>query len=309
VLAIPRFLAAVSARQYVTAWAELLQVVLLDTLAILIGQRVSSERDARRSAEMSRLAHLNAEAMYRDLFDSNQAPILIIDHDGLVVETNAAAQWSFAVERPVGSGSAPVRLVDMIGPDAAARILTQLISWRTPSEGRTGGSPSESERVEPLPFEIAGERVLFSGVAKQAWELDAGIGAGGRGILAIQMESVEEIARVDARARAAGRRARVGLRITDDRGKNRYLCLEVVEERFGRQFGFQFNDRIQELRLIEVAQRGTTIKAGCRRDPRVRQGAQFLQRSLQLPARFADVRSDADIGPRHSAGAGNCRLR
>lgn len=161
VLAIPRFLAAVDAHQYVAAWAELLQVVLLDTLAFLIGQRVSSERDARRSAETSRLAHLNAEVMYRDLFDSNQAPILIIDHDGLVVETNAAAQRSFVAERSTSSAPTPVRLVDMIGPDAAARVLTQLISWRLPSEGRIGGSPSESERVEPLPFEIAGERVLF----------------------------------------------------------------------------------------------------------------------------------------------------
>ena len=161
VLAIPRFLAAVDAHQYVAAWAELLQVVLLDTLAFLIGQRVSSEREARRSAETSRLAHLNAEAMYRDLFDSNQAPILIIDHDGLVVETNAAAQRSFLAERSAASAPTPVRLVDMIGPDAAARILTQLISWRLPSEGRTDRLPSESELVEPLPFEIAGEPFLF----------------------------------------------------------------------------------------------------------------------------------------------------
>jgi signal transduction histidine kinase len=161
VLAIPRFVAAVDAHQYVAAWAELLQVVLLDALAFLIGQRVSAEQDALRSAETSRLAHLNAEAMYRDLFDSNQAPILIVDHDGLVVETNAAAQRSFGSERPASSARIPVRLVDMIGPDAAARVLTQLISWQIPTEGRAGRSHSEPERVEPLPFEIAGERVLF----------------------------------------------------------------------------------------------------------------------------------------------------
>ena len=51
-------------------------------LGLLIGQRVSAERAARRLAEISREAHLNAEAMYRDLFDSNQAPILIVDGDG-----------------------------------------------------------------------------------------------------------------------------------------------------------------------------------------------------------------------------------
>ncbi len=50
---------------------------------------------ARRLAETSREAHLTAEAMYRDLFDSNQAPILIIDGDGIVVETNASAQRAF----------------------------------------------------------------------------------------------------------------------------------------------------------------------------------------------------------------------
>ena len=33
--------------------------------------------------------------MYRDLFDSNQAPILIVDRDGFVVEANAAAQHAF----------------------------------------------------------------------------------------------------------------------------------------------------------------------------------------------------------------------
>ncbi len=105
----------------------------------------------------SRLAHLNAEAMYRDLFDSNQAPILIIDTDGLVVETNAAAQRSFVAERPASSRQpTPVRLVDMIGPDAAARILTQLISWRLPSEGRPGGSPSEPNGSNRFPSRSPG---------------------------------------------------------------------------------------------------------------------------------------------------------
>ena len=120
VLAVPRFLASVHAHQYVDAWAELIQVVLLDGLAVLIGQRVSAEREARRLAETSREAHLRAEAMYRDLFDSNQAPILIVDPDGFVVETNASARRAFG---RAASPSAPtsVRLVDMIGADAAAR--------------------------------------------------------------------------------------------------------------------------------------------------------------------------------------------
>jgi diaminopimelate decarboxylase len=54
---------------------------------------------------------------------------------------------------------------------------------------------------------------LYSGVAKLDGEIDRAISAGPRGILAIQMESVEEVARVAARARALGRRARVSLRV------------------------------------------------------------------------------------------------
>jgi diaminopimelate decarboxylase len=57
---------------------------------------------------------------------------------------------------------------------------------------------------------IAASRIVYSGVAKTDDEIDRAIGAG---IQAIQLESVEEIARVEARARAARRRARVSVRL------------------------------------------------------------------------------------------------
>jgi diaminopimelate decarboxylase len=72
---------------------------------------------------------------------------------------------------------------------------------------------SGGELMVALGVGVSPERVLFSGVAKQAWELDAAIGAGDRGIRSVQIESVEEIARVEARAAALGRRARVSLRV------------------------------------------------------------------------------------------------
>ena len=89
ILAIPRFILAIGNRDYNAAWAEFAQVALLDVLSVLIGQRVTAEREARRIAESAEEAHLSAEALYRDLFDSNQAPILIVDGNGNVVETNA----------------------------------------------------------------------------------------------------------------------------------------------------------------------------------------------------------------------------
>jgi diaminopimelate decarboxylase len=60
---------------------------------------------------------------------------------------------------------------------------------------------------------IEADSIVFSGVAKQDAEIDLAIGSGERGIEAISVESVEEIARIDARAKALGRMARVSIRI------------------------------------------------------------------------------------------------
>ena len=72
-------------------------------MTLLVGQRITSERQARTVAESVREAHRNAEALYRDLFDSNQAPILIVDLKGIVLEANASAQRVFASTGTVGA--------------------------------------------------------------------------------------------------------------------------------------------------------------------------------------------------------------
>jgi len=72
---------------------------------------------------------------------------------------------------------------------------------------------SGAELALALECGVASDAILFSGVAKLDRELDAAIAAGPEGIGAIQIESVEEIVRVSARARAASRRARVSLRV------------------------------------------------------------------------------------------------
>lgn len=57
---------------------------------------------------------------------------------------------------------------------------------------------------------IAPTRMVMNGVAKADWELDLAIS---KGLYGIQAESLEELERIAARARAQKRRARVGLRI------------------------------------------------------------------------------------------------
>jgi diaminopimelate decarboxylase len=81
------------------------------------------------------------------------------------------------------------------------------------AEGCGADVVSGAELAVALGAGVAPDAVVYSGVAKRDDELDAALAAGERGILAIQIESVEEIDRVAARARAARRCARVSIRV------------------------------------------------------------------------------------------------
>jgi diaminopimelate decarboxylase len=82
------------------------------------------------------------------------------------------------------------------------------------------------------------ERIVFSGVAKLDPELDLAISRGQAGIGAIQLESIEEIPRVEARATAVGRIARVSARVNpgverDMLGTHAHIATGHDEAKFG----------------------------------------------------------------------------
>jgi diaminopimelate decarboxylase len=81
------------------------------------------------------------------------------------------------------------------------------------AEGCGADVVSGAELLVALACGIAPEHVVYNGVAKTDGEIDLALGSGARGIGALLIESVEEIARVEARARALGRKARVGIRV------------------------------------------------------------------------------------------------
>jgi diaminopimelate decarboxylase len=80
-------------------------------------------------------------------------------------------------------------------------------------EGCGADVVSGGELALALACGISPELIVFSGVAKTDDEIDQAIAAGPRGIQAIQVESVEEIPRVGARAASMGKSARVSVRI------------------------------------------------------------------------------------------------
>ncbi len=150
-LSVPRVVTAVGQHEAGAAWAEVLQVALLCSLALLIGQRVSGERSVSRRAAAAQEAHLRAEALYRDLFSANRSPILLVDADGVVVERNEAADHAFPPGRSDGR-----RLVDVIGPDAAGRVIGRLLAG-----AETAADAEPDQPVAPLALEVDGRPVLY----------------------------------------------------------------------------------------------------------------------------------------------------
>jgi signal transduction histidine kinase len=172
VLCIPRLTEAAARHETSALWVEVLQLALLAVIAVLIGQRVSAASVSREATDAAREARLRAERLYQEMFESNQSPILIVDSDGYVIDSNASADRAFVTgtgltgRTSVDGGPLPFpRLVDVIGPEAAALVLTRLVSDVDGSNGPPGNSDGAvgdgDERVPPVAFEIDGQPVLY----------------------------------------------------------------------------------------------------------------------------------------------------
>jgi diaminopimelate decarboxylase len=132
-------------------------------------------------------------------FEGAQTPLYVYDLDAIAAEARALS---------AGFGGAPHLIAYAVKANSAGPILRALVAAGCGAEVVSG-----SEMELALACGVHPDRLLYSGVAKTDGEIDRAISAGDRGILAIQMESVEEIARVGARAAALGRRARASIRV------------------------------------------------------------------------------------------------
>lgn len=71
---------------------DLINLALVDIVAFVIGQRIEAERLARTRAERATTGRLAVEARYRQLFDTNASPILVLDDKDVIRDANPAAQ-------------------------------------------------------------------------------------------------------------------------------------------------------------------------------------------------------------------------
>lgn len=157
-----------------------------DGAALLGGVRLADLFDPARAAALGAAAPV-------------PTPAYIYDLDGMATAARALR---------AGFGSQRHLVAYAVKANSAGAVLRAL---REAGCGAEVVSGSELELV--LRCGYAPDHVLYSGVGKTAPEMDRAIGAGAHGIRALQMESIEEISRVQARARALGRTARVSMRI------------------------------------------------------------------------------------------------
>lgn len=151
-------------------------------------------RDAEGHATLGglRLADLASRTDIR-------TPFYAYDVDGIVAAALALKQ---------GYGEHPHHVSYAVKANTAGRILRRLAAIGVGADVVSGG-----ELRVALASGMAPDTIVFNGVAKTDAELDLAIGCGDRGILAICAESIEELPRIAARAKAAGKLARVSVRV------------------------------------------------------------------------------------------------
>jgi diaminopimelate decarboxylase len=126
----------------------------------------------------------------------------------------------------------PVTVCYAVKANSSLAILRMLAALGAGFDIVSGG---ELERVRRA-SKPALRRVVFSGVGKQVWEIDAALRAG---ILLFNVESEAEIALLAARAEALGLRARFALRVNPDvfAETHPYISTGLREHKFGIDIG------------------------------------------------------------------------
>ena len=159
-------------------------------------------------------------------------------------------------------------------------------------------SGGELERIR-LAHAPALQRVVFSGVGKQAWEIDAALDAG---ILLFNVESLEELDLLAARATALGRQARFTLRVNPDvfAETHPYISTGLREHKFGIDIAQARELYHQATRHPSLLATGVSTHIGSQ----IRAVEPFAQALTRVADLVRDLRADGHIITHIDAGGG-----
>jgi diaminopimelate decarboxylase len=206
-------------------------------------------------------------------------PAYVYDLDGMARQARAL---------DAAFDGAPHLIAYAVKANTAGAVVRALAEAGCGTDVVSGG-----ELLVALACGVAPDRIVYSGVAKQDDELDRAIACGPRGIAAVQIESVEEIARVAARARAAGRRARVSLRVNPSVDVGGATHAHVATGHDEAKFGVPREDVPEAVRRVGVSPELELVGMA------THAGSQFTQLAPYLAAArvlFAMVRGLREAG-------------
>jgi signal transduction histidine kinase len=134
---------------------DLIELALVLAVAVFVGYHIDVEQLERGRAQQARSAQQAAEARYRQLFDTNAAPILVADDQGMILDANPAAR-ALLPGRLIG-----VSVPDILPVDAAChgRATGQIIGVPATDIGvrqyrvdvaQTEDRPGNSQRLTQL---------------------------------------------------------------------------------------------------------------------------------------------------------------
>ena len=148
-------------------------------------------------------------------------------------------------------------------------------------------SGGELERVKRASPKALG-RVVFSGVGKQAWELDAALGAD---ILLFNVESEAELELLSQRATALGKTARIALRVNPDvfAETHPYISTGMREHKFGIAIERARAVYAHAAKLPGIEPAGVSVHIGSQ----IRAVEPFGEALLRVRKLVEDLRADA----------------
>ena len=177
----------------------------------------------------------------------------------------------------------PATVCYAVKANSALAILRMLAGLGAGFDIVSGG---ELERVRRA-NKAALKRVVFSGVGKQVWEIDAALMAG---ILLFNVESEAELALLAKRAEVLGIRARFALRVNPDvfADTHPYISTGLREHKFGIDIGLarRIYRKALELKWLDAV--GVSVHIGSQ----IRAVEPFAAALQRVAALVGDLRKD-----------------
>ena len=167
--------------------------------------------------------------------------------------------------------------------NSSLAILKLLASLHCGFDIVSGG---ELERVRRAASEAV-QRIVFSGVGKQAWEMDAALNAD---ILLFNVESEAELELLAERAQALGKQARIALRVNPDvfAQTHPYISTGLREHKFGIAIERAREVYRRAAQLPGITPAGVSVHIGSQ----IRDTAPFAESVKRVRSLIEDLRSD-----------------